>query len=186
VFSLTLAAASSFPMRVITAPRRRTSQLKLRPPIIHTYNLKSVRGRISSPINLVSGMSSDPQSAAIHASDPPASQLALAAASLPLLPASTVALVAPSTGLPADVHGATPVMTNAQLTQGLLSIIQRLEVLHDRQRALQQALFVIQPGLQHPLLPSSSPTTASLPGPAARLRLRPPRRFNRPPAYRST
>jgi hypothetical protein len=105
-------------------------------------------------------MSSDPQSAAIHASDQPASQPALAAASQPLLPASTAALVAPSTRLSSGVHGATPVMTNAQLTQGLLGIIQRLE-------ALQQALLAVQPGLQQPLLPSLSPTAASLPGSAA-------------------
>jgi hypothetical protein len=51
VFSLTLAAASSFSTREITAPRRRTSQLKPRPPIIHTYNLRSVRRRISNPIS---------------------------------------------------------------------------------------------------------------------------------------
>jgi hypothetical protein len=38
---------------------------------------------------------------------------------------------------------------------------------HDGQRALQQALLTVQPGLQQPLLPSSSPTAASLPGPAA-------------------
>jgi hypothetical protein len=146
---------------------RRTSHLKPRPPIIHSYNLRSVKGEVPSPINLVSGMSSDPQSAAIHASDQPASQPALAAASQPLLPASTAALVAPSTGLPPGVHGATPVMTNAQLTQGLLGIIQRLEALHDGQQALQQALLVVQPGLQQPLLPSSSPTATSLPGPTA-------------------
>jgi hypothetical protein len=112
-------------------------------------------------------MSSDPQSAAIHASDQPASQPALAAVSQPLLPASMAALVSPSKGLPPDVHGATPVMTNAQLTQGLLGIIQRLEALHEGQRALQQALLAVQPGLQQPLLPSSSPTAASLSGPAA-------------------
>jgi hypothetical protein len=54
-------------------------------------------------------------------------------------------------------------MTNAQLTQGLLSIIQRLEALHDGQ----QALLAVQPGLQQALLPSSSPTAASLPRPTA-------------------
>jgi hypothetical protein len=93
-------------------------------------------------------MSSDPQSAAIHASDQPASQPALAAASQPPHPASTAALVAPSTGLQAGVQGATPVMTNAQLTQGHLGILQRLEALHDGQQALQQALLAVQSGLQ--------------------------------------
>jgi hypothetical protein len=81
----------------------------------------------------------------------------------PLLPASTSALVAPATGLPSGVHGAAHVMTNEQLTHGLLGIIQRLEALHDGQ----QALLAVQPGLQQPLLPSSSPTAASLPGPSA-------------------
>jgi hypothetical protein len=125
----TLAAAASSATWAITASRRRTSQLKPRPPSFHSYNLRSANGRDSSPTNLVSGMSSDPQSAAIHASDQPTSQPALAAASQPPLPASTAALVAPSTGLPPGVQGATPVMTNAQLTQGLLGIIQRLEAL---------------------------------------------------------
>jgi hypothetical protein len=111
-------------------------------------------------------MSNDPPSAAIHASDPPASQPALAAASQLLLPVSTSTLVVPATGLPFDVHGAAHVMTNEQLTHGLLGIIQHLEALHDGQRALQQALAV-QPGLQQPLLPSLSPTAASLPGPPA-------------------
>jgi hypothetical protein len=71
-------------------------------------------------------------------------------------------LVAPSAGLSAGIHGTTPVMTNVQLTQGLLGIIQRLEALNDGQRALQQALLAGQPGLQQPLLPSSSSKAASL------------------------
>jgi hypothetical protein len=112
-------------------------------------------------------MSSDPQPAATNASDPPAPQPALAAASQPLLSASTSARVAPATGLPPGAHGAAPAMTNEQLTHGLLGILQSLEALHDGQRALQQALLAAQPGLQHPLLPSSSPTAASLPGPPA-------------------
>jgi hypothetical protein len=121
-------------------------------------------------------MSSDPQSAAIHTSAQPTSQPALAAASQPPLPASTAALVAPSAGLPAGIQGATPVMTNAQLTQGLLGIIQRLEALHDGQ----QALLAGQPGLQQPLLPSSSSRAASLSRPtvphlsAAALAIHPP------------
>jgi hypothetical protein len=124
-------------------------------------------------------MSSDPQAAAIHASDQPASQPALAAAAPPLVPVSTAALVAPSTGLQPDVQGATPVMTNVQLTQGLLGILQRLE-------ALQQALLAIQPGLQQLRLPSSLPVADSLPRPPAPPRARPPRCSIRPPAYRST
>jgi hypothetical protein len=115
-------------------------------------------------INLVSAMTSDPPPAAIHASDPPASKPALAVVSQPLLLASTSALVAPATGLSSGVHGTTHVMTNKQLTHGLLGILQRLEVLHDGQQALQQALLTVQPGLQQSLLPSSSPTAASLPG----------------------
>jgi hypothetical protein len=35
------------------------------------------------------------------------------------------------------------VRTNAQLTQVLLGIIQRLEALHDGQQALQQALLTV-------------------------------------------
>jgi hypothetical protein len=92
-------------------------------------------------------MSSDPQSAAIHASAQQTTQPALAAASQPTLPASTAALVAPSAGLPAGIQGAPPMMTNAQLTQGLLGIIQRLKALHDGQQALQQALLIGPPGL---------------------------------------
>jgi hypothetical protein len=117
-------------------------------------------------------MSSDPQSAAIHASTQPA----LAAVSQPPLLASTAVLVAPSAGLPAGIQGTTLVITNAQLTQGLLGIIQRLEALHDGQ----QALLAGQPGLQQPLLPSSSSRAASLSRPtvphlsAAALAIHPP------------
>jgi hypothetical protein len=44
----TLAAAASFATCAITASRRRTAQLKPRPPSFHSYNLRSARGRDSS------------------------------------------------------------------------------------------------------------------------------------------
>ena len=50
--SPTLAATSFFLLSRSLAPRRR-SAFKPRPPIVHTYNLRSVRGREQQHISLV-------------------------------------------------------------------------------------------------------------------------------------
>ncbi|KAG8084514.1 hypothetical protein GUJ93_ZPchr0010g10494 [Zizania palustris] len=132
-----------------------------------------MRGRNLIPINLVSAMSGAPPATTAHASDLPASQPVLPAASQPLVPDPTPGRVTPSTGPPSGARAA-PAMTNEQLTQGFFRILQRLDVmatsmqtLQDGQWAIRQALLTGHPGLQQLPLPSPTTAAAFLPCPPA-------------------